>query len=154
LGLDFCAIKLRSHYRQLLLKNGVVPLSEANWKHPDFSQLDHFFMIGLPQELEDTDIALEADGYRVRTRPQPAAVYISPAPPAREESVGPVTRFVGHVDKTASNVVGMSGGPIFGKRLGDSKHYLVAVQSSRSTTTQGLIFGCPVAPLINRLLKK
>lgn len=149
-GLDFCAVKLSGHHRQLLEANGVVPLSEENWQHDDLSHFDGFCLIGLPQELEDTSITAESDGYHVKTKPTPAAVYVSRVEHVPTDCVKPTPRFVGRVQEQAGNVEGMSGGPIFGVHESDPTHFLIALQSSWLRQRR-LVFGCPIGTVIQHL---
>jgi hypothetical protein len=152
MGLDFAAVKLTSHYRQLLEASGIAPLSQINWQHREVPQFEHFPLIGLPEELEQTTVEPNADGYCVATKPTPAAAYLTRVAEVPTEHVKSTPRFVGQVQKTAGNIAGMSGGPIFAVGTDDRVHHLIAVQSSW-IEKRGFIFACPISVLIESLLE-
>jgi len=152
-GMDLCALKLSGNHRQLLEANGVVALSGVSWQPQDLARFDAFLALGLPTELEETDVTPESGGDRVRSKPMAAAVYVKRVEEVPAECLKPTPRFIGRVEKKAGNMQGMSGGPILGKSCDDPKHYLVAVQSSW-IRTRGLIFGCPAETLANTILEE
>ncbi len=150
--IDLCAFKLGDGLRKLLDANGVIALSKLRWEPQDLSRFDAFILLGLPSELEQTNVTPENGGYRVRSKPTPAAVYVERVADISAECLTPEPRFVGRVGREAGDVRGMSGGPILAKSLGDAKHYLVAVQSSW-LKRRGLIFGSPADTLVSAILK-
>lgn len=139
-GLDYGVIPLGRYYVRLLGANGVVALEEQNWIHQPAVAFDGYVMFGLPEEFTSDRISASGDG---RVAPTMFAVRRLASPPEGSKVTGR-PRFIGQIDAELplKSVKGMSGGPIFGFRLGsESRYWVVALQSSWDPTRR-VVYGC------------
>lgn len=148
-GLDFGVIVLRPYYVGLLARNAVVALDEQRWIHQHRVTFDGYALLGLPQEFSSPRVSESGAGavsptiFRV--------VRLDAPPPDARPTRYP--RFVGRIDKELplSSIEGMSGGPIFGFRIGaETRYWIVALQSSWFPGSR-TVFGC-LLPTIASLL--
>lgn len=152
-GLDFGVIALEPHYVRLLVKNGVVALTEANWASQHTVNFDAYAMLGLPTEFTSERVSPSGSG---QIAPTMFGVTKLPAPPERRRTTT-YPLFVGQLDPALElkSVEGMSGGPIFGFQLGPDGNYrywIVALQSSWERDTR-IVYGCSV-PVFASLMTK
>jgi hypothetical protein len=141
-GFDLGVIPLRPYYAQQLALNGAVAIRESNWQRDLEETFDAYRMLGLPHEFT-YDVGIE----EVSVSPTRIAVERLDSPPTGHET--PYPRFVGKIDLGGSrlkDIVGMSGGPIFGFRFKPLTYSVVALQSAWLQSEQ-IVFGCPIAVL-------
>jgi len=151
-GRDFGLIIISDYDRKLLESNGISPLPESRWRPPDGTVLDGFVLVGIPEELieseqQGTDSLFQAENVCIPVK------KLDQLPDDAEPSTH--ERFVGRLrdDLPITSVEGMSGGPIIG--IGDTPdekcdYWVVAIQSTQLGRT---IFGYPfdaLAELIER----
>jgi uncharacterized protein (DUF433 family) len=148
-GLDFALLTIRSFYQMSLEANGIRAISEANWIAQDLSACELFALLGLPNCLVDKPWQLVPHGDRFAGVINPALVTVEAITlPPDEMPVSRYPWFVGRVGAATGlpDILGMSGGPIFGfaKRPdGLWEYWIVAVQS-RWRPSSRVIFACPV----------
>jgi uncharacterized protein (DUF433 family) len=161
-GLDFALLTIRSFYQMSLEANGIRAISEANWVAQDVSACELFALLGLPNCLVDKPLELVPHGDRFAGVVNPALVTVEAITlPPDEMPVSRYPWFVGRVGAATGlpDIVGMSGGPIFGfaKRPdGLWEYWIVAVQS-RWRPSSRVIFACPVrtfAHLVEQELRR
>lgn len=154
-GLDFGAIVLRPYYVNLLAKNGTIALDEERWIHQHRVDFDGYAVLGLPRESTSPFIDARGNG-----AVSPTMIWVSrrEAPPqGTRQTTYP--RFIAEIGGSLpiNDIVGMSGGPIFGFRIEGEKavrYWVVALQSAW-LPKQRVIFGCPLpilAPLLKNLM--
>lgn len=149
-GLDFGAVALHPNHVRLLVANGVCILEEENWAHQHQIDFTGFMLMGLPDEFSTSTLPTDR---RATVTPTMISVHRLDAEPACYQTPSP--RFVARIAEPIplSDLVGMSGGPIFGfSWVGDNLLYwIVAIQSSwlKSNRT---IFGCPLTILAPRVV--
>ncbi|TIT04443.1 MAG: hypothetical protein E5W98_19935 [Mesorhizobium sp.] len=154
-GLDFGAIPLRPYYVNLLAKNGMVALDEERWIHQHRVDFDGYAMLGLPREFTSPSVDTLGHG-----AVSPTMIWVSrreTPPQGTRHTTYP--RFIAEIGESLSitDIVGMSGGPIFGFRIDGEKavrYWVVALQSAW-LPRQRIIFGCPLptlAPLLKGLM--
>jgi hypothetical protein len=149
LGLDIGLIPLREYYRTSLSKNGVAPVTPINWRAQDQVQIEHYALLGFPDELTGRESDVKAAGAQVQGGVRPVLMFLNPVDAVPDENPNPVVPwFAGELrDKSQiKSVKGMSGGPIFGyKTLPDGRqfYWVVAVQS-RWREQSRIVFGCPL----------
>jgi hypothetical protein len=140
-GVDFGLVIIRSHYRDLLKTNGIVPIQEKDWKNiPDELASKHI-MLGLPQYFIKTRVIKE----RVVGSVAPAVIGVERI--YDESLVKKYPQFIGKLSDTGyivEDITGMSGGPILGFSKDWKKYWIVAVQSSWISDRR-ITFGCPVS---------
>lgn len=156
-GLDFGLVEITPYYRSLLKANGIRTVYKKDWKNQHRLQFDIHFMFGVPEDAIQNAICSRSNGYVVRGKPIPTAVYIEQVDKVKSEHLRAHPRFVGQIPKrhraSVKDLVGMSGGPIFGYTDEDpDRCYIVAVQSSWYPK-QGVTFGCPV-PVFAKLAEE
>lgn len=147
-GLDYGVIQLRQNYSRLLEANGLVFIDEENWRNqPD--NLDGYLMLGLPQTLASKQISKsgEATVEPVIISVQKTGTSIEGRTPTRNP------QFVGQIDPQLPlrSIVGMSGGPIFGVKLGPPTQYWIVALQSAWLPSSGVVVGCPL-PLLASFL--
>jgi len=150
-GLDFGVIVLEPYYVRLLASNGTVALKEQNWIHQSTVKFDGYAMLGLPQEFTSDHVTNLGEG---TVSPTMFRVHRLKSPPDdRPPTLHP--QFAGQLDQELAikSVKGMSGGPIFGFRLGpEISYWVVALQSSWDPNTR-IVYGC-LLPILASLITK
>jgi hypothetical protein len=150
LGLDIGIMYLRPFYRAGVEANGIIPVKEENWLNQPREVLENYFLLGLPEEAVgpvEHDPGVLGDSLSV-----PFRTHLLPVKwtgiPHREIPNSEFPWFIGEVTLWfgVKNIVGMSGGPIFGfKTMPDGNRYywVVALQSWWDPNSR-TIYGCPV----------
>jgi hypothetical protein len=151
LGLDFGFIPLREWYKSGLQHNGILPLTEAQWRRTSDPPVCAYWVLGFPQDVnESRNPPLPAED-KCRGTAAPVMVSLEPVSdtsvlpdsvPLRETQL---PRFIGRINTDIDfRVEGMSGGPIFGLVNDPEGYYiLVAMQNSWHAPSR-TVFGCPV----------
>jgi uncharacterized protein (DUF433 family) len=148
-GLDFALLTIRTFYQMSLEANGIRAISEVNWVAQDVSPCELFALLGLPNRLVDKPWELVPHGDRFAGVINPVLVTVEAISlPPDEMPASRYPWFVGRVGAAAGlpDIVGMSGGPIFGfakRPNGLWEYWIVAVQS-RWRPSSRVIFACPV----------
>jgi len=128
LGLDFGVIFLLPHYSRPILRNGIRPVSEANWKCvPD--SFDKYFVLGLPAER----VGRDEHGRRTAMPAMVRIARLDERPECFSEQTDAMFYGVVDPESRVRNIEGMSGGPIIGMTLGEDgvgRYWFIAVQSS------------------------
>ena len=149
-GLDFGIIRLDPYYVRLLDANGIVALQEENWVRQHTVKFDQYTMLGFPEEFSSTHVDDSGNGVISATM---IGVRPVESPPENDRPTRH-PRFVGQLNDglPLRTIRGMSGGPIFGFRFGESetRYWIVALQSSWNQR-QGLVYGCRL-PLLATIL--
>jgi hypothetical protein len=144
-GLDFGVLFLHEHQARLIEKHNIVPLTyEASQNEP--SDLDVFFLLGLPAELTSERVSTSGNATVGMTM-----LRLKKAEAEEQTTLFP--RFVGVIDSRTSleSLKGMSGGPIFGFNTErPNKYWIVAVQSSWKKSERK-VYGCPVTHIFDIL---
>jgi hypothetical protein len=154
-GLDFALIGLGPYYQGLLQANGIVPVSEENWKKQHEVEFGKHMMIGLPQKLIEASTWRKQGVVHFEAFVYPMTIDIEKlyeAPAGMKETRYP--RFIGKIggDLPLDDISGMSGGPILGFSKEADKYWIVAIQSSWLSESK-IVFGCPI-PVIAELVEK
>lgn len=150
--LDFALLTILPFYQMSLEANGIRAISEVNWAAQDVSACELFALLGLPNCLVDKPWELVPHGDRFAGVINPVLVTVEAITlPIDEMPVSRYPWFVGRVGAATGlpDIVGMSGGPIFGfaKRAdGLWEYWIIAVQS-RWRPSSRVIFACPVRTL-------
>jgi hypothetical protein len=145
-GLDFGIIALDSYYVRQLAANGIIPISEKNWRNQTEVKFDAFVMFGLPAEFASKHLNASDEAVIA-----PTLIPVRKVEADTKATTYP--RFAGKVTLTPelNSLKGMSGGPIIGISIGiEVRYWIVALQSSWIPQS-GLIFGCPI-PVIASLM--
>jgi uncharacterized protein (DUF433 family) len=161
-GLDFALLTIRPFYQMSLEANGIRAISEVNWVAQDVSACELFALLGLPNCLVDKPWELVPHGDRFAGVINPALVTVEATTlPPDEMPDSRFPWFVGRVGAATGlpDVVGMSGGPIFGfaKRPGGLWEYWIVAVQSRWRSSSRVIFGCPLrtfAQLVEQELQR
>lgn len=128
-GLDFGVIAIEPHYGRLLAKNGLVALSEENWKHQHRLNFERFALLGLPEEMTTGQLSPDNSGAATA-----AMVLLMPTTAAAGRRPTRHQQFVAKLESPLpKSPKGMSGGPIFGFRIdadNQLRYWIVALQSS------------------------
>lgn len=149
-GLDFGIIALHNNYRRLLEANGIVPISEDNWRYQNNVEYDEFIMLGLPTKFINSEVA---DIQNLLVSYAPTMIRIKEIHKKLPETKFP--RFQGKIDEKCvlDDIDGMSGGPIFGfSKRQNERYWIVAIQSSWRKDKK-IIFACPVQILAGLIEK-
>lgn len=152
-GLDFGLVALRPYYQRLLEANGIVPVSKKNWIHPSTIKFDQYFMLGLPRRFITSEVSTDEMGVQLVGSVFPTMIRITRLDdPPNDLPKTTYPQFVGKIDDKCSldDIIGMSGGPIFG--FANDRYWIVAVQSSWLPCRK-IIFACPV-PVFVALIDK
>jgi hypothetical protein len=148
IGYDYAWFFLRPYYRELLKKNGIIPLDRLAWRDLP-SQLDGYYAYGFPQDCVQKTIDGAANYSGVRLRPRMIPYEPEPNPPAQFQL--PLQRLFFRPPKYSDGRIvrldGVSGGPVFGYKVNadHTRMWLVGVQSSQ-TDVSGLAIVCPAEP--------
>ena len=155
--IDYAVILIDQELRSALASNGVLPLpiNEARKSYDDFYG---FGIVGFPEELCGPDQPNDPNSLIAGVRPVlvPISLDPIPTPPDRHPT------FIANVVTMGNqiSVMGMSGGPIFGYRMGNdgnSQYEVVAIQSQWNQADRRII-ACPVtvalAEVRNAILAK
>jgi hypothetical protein len=144
--LDYAFVALAPNYRRLLEANGIVAVTEDDWRQ-DGVEFDEHFMIGLPEDTIGRRLTSDSGGYTFRAEAPPSAIYVAKLdqPP---DGLRPTKypRFVGKLpdEHDIGDIAGMSGGLIFAFAKGrEDKYWIIAIQSSWLPNSK-MIFGCPL----------
>lgn len=145
LGLDFALIPLPDLIRRNLEHNGIIPVSRENWIHQKDLTFETYKMLGFPSHL------VSNAGVR------PVMITVNRMESTEVDSKSPPW-FVGTLDDSIIDfdIVGMSGGPIYGFRQrqdGQWSYHVVALQSRWKD--RRITFGCSVplfAEAVHRFL--
>lgn len=152
-GLDFGVIALEPHYVRLLAKNGVIALTEERWIHQERVEFNGYAMLGFPEEFASSRIC--SSGFASVSPTFLGIKKLDAAPEGRTPTRHP--QFIGQLgDKSGlQSVKGMSGGPIFGFRLGpDGKlHYWIVALQSMWNSEKRIVYGCSL-PVLASLMTK
>lgn len=150
-GLDFGVIVLSPYYVSLLEKNNIGAIREDHWIRQPEIQFDAYAMFGLPQE--STSPRVSASGQGIVTPTMFRVKRLSSPPEDNVPTRHP--RFVGEIDRELQieSLKGMSGGPIFGFRIGrELRYWIVALQSSWLPERR-IAFGCPLPVMVPYILE-
>jgi hypothetical protein len=160
-GLDFGLLEIDANQQRLLKANKVAVISKKEWTKQKSLTFEGFFILGLPEDCIHRNTAHNRNGYSVEGNAVPNMIYIRVVKRPKKEWRRRVDRFIGRIPAkhktTVGDIVGMSGGPIFGFAEEEpGKHYVVAIQSAW-LPKEGITFGCPI-PVIaehaERMLKQ
>jgi hypothetical protein len=153
-GLDDGLIYLSRYYQGLLEANGIVPVSEKDWKNLHKIEFGIYMMIGLPQKFIKTDVKKKHEKLEIQVSMHPTAIVVDKL----DEIPSNATKtkyphFIGKIPDECllDDIDGMSGGPILGFTKEGNKYYIVAIQSSWLPTSK-TIFGCPL-PLLGEFVE-
>lgn len=149
---DVGAIFISKATRELLTKNGIVPLSERAWRDTVPEQCDYYAVVGIPTNtLDDASALISKSASRFDIELLFVGVdRLADRPEGIDERQ--TERFYGKLrlpdesqgSRKSVNLFGMSGGPIFGfKRdtAGNFKYWIIAMQSTW-LPSQNIITGC------------
>ncbi len=138
LGLDFGVIPIGPHYVRLLLKNGMVALSEQNWKTQHRANFEAFAMLGFPAERVSERIS-DISTVKIEATLIPVQRLVS----LQDDRKTEYPRFVGQVSSGVplKSLEGMSGGIILGFQAEPLTYCVVAIQSSWNPRTR-VVYGC------------
>jgi hypothetical protein len=153
LGLDYAFIPLRDFFKKGMQANGIKPLSEKHWTDSRTVEFAVYALLGFPEEVAtdyDPNIGVEhpeigSIGSVVVSAEALADKSLIPDSVNSALITGPW--FTGRITaNTKLDIVGMSGGPIFGlcKGEGGLLTYSVVAIQSRWHKTSKIIFGCPI----------
>lgn len=149
LRIDGAAILMTHNEQQLLEANGIKPLGPANWVVPGEDTPSGYVLLGLPEERTHT----VHQGGKIKGL---AKIVMLPVSRLEDDQSCPLSRFQGAIDPlgSLSNVVGMSGGPIFAcvDKDGEVDYYAVAIQSGWDEATRKTIYACPLEPFMRLML--
>lgn len=152
IGLDFGMILLDDWIKQCFEKNGVVPVTRSNWIKQPTERMQHFRLLGIPEnEVGDPII----DGAMRTVNLSPVMVYVHQRDLATIPGAQSADCFAGQIHKDAKleTVHGMSGGPIYGfsqNAKGEWGYHVVALQSRQPPDDKSIIFGCSVEKFAER----
>jgi hypothetical protein len=146
-GLDFALLPLTEEQRAALAENGIRPVFEENWNQQRVEACEVFALLGAPHCLvsDRTRLVPYGDGVAGIINPTLVSVHrIELSPDEMPDSTYPW--FVGVVGASSGlpNIVGMSGGPIFGFFKGAAgrwQYWIVALQS-RWNEERRIVFAC------------
>ncbi|MPN26406.1 hypothetical protein SDC9_173830 [bioreactor metagenome] len=157
-GMDYAAFKLNPLAVEAMQREGIRPIPEAIWSQTDLEDFPYWLLVGTPSELVES-----ANGQSVAKRHATIHV-IRRGSPAPNFDLTPYPRLYAEVDFDSTdhngpfNLVGMSGGPIFGIKspLEQIEDYrLIGVQSSqqweRVKPAGNVIAFCTAQPFIKAL---
>jgi hypothetical protein len=154
-GLDFGLVILSPIYRGLLRANGIVPVTEEDWKNQPDEFSEKYIMLGLPQQFIKSKIIGSKSDERVIGSVVPAAISLTRL---NEDLIDiPKTdypRFIGKLpdkDYLIEDITGMSGGPIIGFNKTLDRYWIVAIQSSWLSERR-ITFGCPI-PIFAKIVE-
>ena len=152
-GLDFAAVQLGDMERQALERNGVRPVTEAEWRAADHRRYGEFVMLGLPTDSVERATTTDA----IFGRADPSMIHAAQLSPVPQEFVTPSPRLIAAISQEwpDGSPDGMSGGPVFGIDAATGREVVVAVQSHWHRTTR-TIAACPVsvfAPIVERAIR-
>lgn len=154
LGLDIGLIYLRPLIQQGLEANHILPIREENWVRQHTVEFQAYTLLGFPSELVNQHTKPVDPG-------EPMNAVVAPVIIGTKRIENPDTElpssvkippskfpwFIGQlIPPQTPNIVGMSGGPIFGLRGtsdGGLRYWVVAMQS-RWFEQCRIILGCPV----------
>jgi hypothetical protein len=161
LGLDIGLIFLRDFFREGMISNGIIPITEENWVHQHKVEFEAHGVLGFPKELVDRHTKPVSTGEPMNSVVAPVLIPLERItdPTAIPSSVEiPASRypwFLGRLTPAeVPNIKGMSGGPILGFRGtpdGGLESWVVAVQSCWYEESR-IIRGCPV-PVFAELIR-
>ena len=151
-GVDFALIPLNSLLVQAFLANKIVPISRHNWIHQPQLTFEFYRMLGIPRSEVYTTID---DHGRLETQVRQVMIAldrigleeVGESPAGADTPSTPSEQwFIGRIDPDSQirDIVGMSGGPIYGFRHDDNGnlvYHVVALQSRWWAKTR-TIFGC------------
>jgi hypothetical protein len=147
-GLDFAAVRLGPLERQALERNGVRPVTEAEWRAADHLGYGEYIMLGLPTDC----VKVKANADTVFGRADPSLIHAAQLSPVPPHFITPSPRLIASINShwPDGDIDGMSGGPVFGMDMATGKTEVVAVQS-HWRVDERIIAACPVsvfAPLV------
>lgn len=147
-GLDFAIIMMDTLQERAFAANKLIPVSRTNWIHQPELTFDFYLMLGIPAHRvfpgkTARDVKVQQAMVAVN-RLSPDEVGVPPP----GVDVPSTAWFIGRIDPQAAikDIKGMSGGPIYGFRLGEAgklTYHVVALQS-RWWDTSRTVFGCSV----------
>ncbi len=145
-GLDYALIHIEPYYRNFLTANGIVPLTERHWDDDSIANCSAFVMAGFPIDSVVAGITDHGDDYQATVNGTPVFRYIERSASDTELKYA---RFVGQIrPEHATDIKGLSGGPIFCFNDADlSSHYVAGVQSSWLPDTHKNFAG-PVSTIV------
>jgi len=152
-GIDFAAVELGPLERQALERNGVKPVTEAEWQAADHRRYAEYIMLGLPTD----SVKGRTTAAAVFGRADPSLILATQLSPVPQQFVTPSPRLIASISQEWSegSIDGMSGGPIFGIDMSTGNAEIVAVQS-HWRAEERIIAACPVAvfaPLVEREIR-
>ncbi len=150
-GVDFAVVPLPELIRRLIAQT-TVPFTKNNWIHQsEVSSFDFFVMLGLPNE-DMQQVTNKKEGIAsITTFQNPALLFLEPCELPSGITPASNPQFVARIDPRADlgNIVGMSGGPIFGFRKsadGQLAYWPVAIQS-RWLPKRRIVIGTYLPPI-------
>lgn len=157
-GMDYAAFKLHPLAVAAMQKEGIRPIPEAIWNQTDLEEFPYWLLVGTPAELVES-----ANGQALAKRHATLHV-VRRTDPAPGFDPTPYQRLYAEVDFGSTDhdgpfdLVGMSGGPIFGIKPSFEKiedYRLIGIQSSlmgeRVKPTGNVIAFCAAQPFIQAL---
>jgi hypothetical protein len=140
-GLDYATVHIGGLYRKQLEAGGVTALDRNAWGH-HLSEHDHWVLAGIPKET------VSYDGKTIISAKFVMAPLTSTDPPSLAE--GSENKFYASLaddsERVVSDIVGMSGGPVFMLRLveGNWKYKVIGLQSAWYPSSR-VVAVCPFA---------
>ena len=143
LALDFGVIPLPDLYRQNMVTNGVVAISRNNWERQSELTFSEYRILGFPAD-DKVETFDASGGAEAEIRPVMMVIDRIEQDEINDPPGG--AWFIGRIpdDIDIRSVEGMSGGPIFGFRMGASGqwHYQIVALQSWWRPDSRIIFGC------------
>lgn len=126
-GLDFAVIVLPDTILQMFPQT-IYPFTHEQWIHQANLKFDFFAILGIPSVDATQYTGRNGIRHTITTFPNPRVILVEACldPPSdTQETIFP--QFVGriHPSETISDIVGTSGGPIFGFRKNEKIRYTI-----------------------------
>ena len=157
-GMDYAAFKLSPLAVEAMQREGIRPIPEAIWNQTDLEDFPYWLLVGTPSEF------VESANGRALAKRHATLHVVQRSGPAPGFDPTPYQRLYAEVDFDSTdhdgpfNLVGMSGGPIFGIKPSFEKiedYRLIGVQSAqqweRVKPTGNVIAFCAAQPFIKAL---
>jgi hypothetical protein len=165
-GLDLGIVLIKPYEARLIQANPEIePLSERVWMGRQRARPESYYIVGSPDEWQSNEIIDEGKRKHVSADFPTIVIPLEKIdPPANNEDAfwrdpfgfhGRITSTISNKGKYLKNIVGISGGPIFGlmrRNDGQLRYWLYAIQS-RWIQNQGIVRGTEVAVLEHKLAK-
>lgn len=140
--IDYAIIAITGSLRERLVANGILPLF-VNESRTNYDDMYGFGLVGFPEELAGLE-SDDSEGIIAGVQPVLVPLRHVPLPTPRDRRPAFIADVIDMGNQRS--VVGMSGGPILGYRMGNdgrSQYELVAIQSQWNGVDR--ILACPAA---------